>query len=161
MRLTRWFGVKTPWGKGFKFCLIELFTVANVPGSRNYGRNAVIVVGVCGNLCMRGNSQHDRVHARFIRITFEYNSLNSANAGTPGAGITLLWELVLGGSEALFANVVRSGARAGCCSNLRRVEEAANKRHGLHWALFHQPMPRARDDRLLNIGRTVPHDHCL
>src|SRR5438270_9496591 len=161
MRLTGWFGVKTPRRKRFKFCLIELFPIANVPSTGDYCRNAVIAMGVRRNLCMRGNSQHDRVHARFIRITFEYNSLNSANAGTPGAGIALLWKLVLGGSEALFAKVARRGVSAGCCSNLRRVEEGANKRHGFRWALFHQPMPGASDDRLSNIGRNVPHDHCL
>ena len=53
----------------------------------------------------------------------------------------MLGEVVLGGSETLFAKVARRGARAGCCSNVRRVEEGANTRHGFHWALFHQPMP--------------------
>src|SRR5438270_14033548 len=103
MRLTRWLGVKTPRRTRLKFCLIELFPVANVPSTGDYGRYPVIAMRVRRNLRMRGNSQHDRVHTRSIRITFEYKSLNSANPGTPGARITLLWELVLHRSEALFA----------------------------------------------------------
>ncbi len=49
----------------------------------------------------------------------------------------------------------------GSCSNLLRVEEFANESHRFRRALFHQPMPGATDDRLLNIGRNVSHDHGL
>src|SRR5207302_3032843 len=159
MRLTRSFGVKTPWRKGFKFPLIELFPVANVPGSRDYGRNPVIAMGVRRNLRMCWHAQHDCVNPRCVRITFEHHSLNPSNSRTAGPGITMLRELTLGGSETLFAKVVRRGARAACGSNLRGVEEVANEGHGVRRTLFHQPMPGARDDRLLNIGRNVSHDH--
>src|SRR5213596_1882478 len=64
-----------------------------------------------------------------------------------GLGITMLRELILGGSETLFAKVVRRGTRAACGSNLRGVEEVANEGHGVRRTLFHQPMPGARDDR--------------
>ena len=73
----------------------------------------------------------------------------------------MLRELILGGSETLFAKVIRGGARAACGRNLRGVEEVAYEGHRVGRTLFHQPMPGARDDRLLNIGRNVSHDHRL
>ena len=48
----------------------------------------------------------------------------------------MLRELILGGSETLFAKVVRRGARAACGSNLRGVEEVANEGHGVRRKLF-------------------------
>ena len=52
-------------------------------------------------------------------------------------------------------------ALAGNSGNLLRIEEFANECHRFRRAFFHQPMPGATDDRLLNIGRNVSHDHCL
>src|SRR5437868_5615257 len=75
--------------------------------------------------------------------------------------MTSLRELELGGTDALLAKVAGRAARAPRCSNLRRIEEVANKRHGFCGALFHQPMPGARNDRFLNLARDVPHDHRL
>jgi hypothetical protein len=77
-----------------------------------------------------------------------------------GPRITLMREIELGGTDALLAKLAVP-ARAPRCSNLRRVEEVANERHGFCWALFHQPMPGARNDRLLNVARDVPHDDRL
>ena len=45
--------------------------------------------------------------------------------------------------------------------DLRRVEEVTNKHHRISRTFFHQPMPRARDDSLLNIGCHVAHDFRL
>ena len=54
----------------------------------------------------------------------------------------------------------RGGPRGGY-GDLRRVEEVTNKRHRISRAFFHQPMPRARDNSLLNIGCHVAHDFRL
>src|ERR1700731_2940603 len=105
MGLTWWFGVKAPRRKRFEFCLIELSPVANVPSTGDYGCHPVIAMGVRRDLRMRGNPQHDRIHACSVRITFEYNSLNSTNARTPCAGIAVLRKLVFGGSKAFFPDV--------------------------------------------------------
>ena len=96
---------------------------------------------------MRGDAQHDCVDSRLIRIAFEYHGLNSGHAGTSGAGIALLRELVFRGSEALFAEL--------------RVEEVANQRDCVLGVLFHQPMAGAGDDASRPLIGDVAHDDCL
>src|ERR1700733_9422769 len=118
MGLTGWFGVEAARGKRFKFCLIKLLPVPDVPGAGDYGRHPVIAMGVRCNLRMRWHAKHNCVHTRLIRITFEDHSLNSSHPGTACARIPVLWKLVLGGSKTPFPEVAREPCD-GRCSNLR------------------------------------------
>src|SRR5271155_1524544 len=105
MRLAGRFSVEAAGRKRFELGFVELVSVAEVPCAGDYGRDAVITMGVGRDFRVCGDAQHDCVYARLIRVTFEYHGLNSSHAGTPRAWIASLRELVFRGTEALFSEL--------------------------------------------------------
>ena len=89
---TRWFGVEAAWGKSLEFRLVKLVPIADAPSAGDYGGYPVIAMGVRRDLCVRRHTKHNGVHTLLIRITFEHDGLNPADARTSSARSAVLQE---------------------------------------------------------------------